>query len=129
MGEEQGDFKLNHKKRMLRQRNLIFVQFNKFHLISYRSSTWVQLTLVSLRCHAPQNSWSVGCQELSFIGPGCAWHHSLAHLGLEPHFSCVHVSSFSSLTGEALSLYHRSFPMSPCYKQLRSLVITHLKSL
>ncbi|KAM4900010.1 beta-mannosidase isoform 5-T9 [Sylvia borin] len=83
----QGDFKLDHNKSRVRRRNLGFVLFIKFHFITCRSSTCVQLTLSgTIQVFVPCPS-----ELLEREGPGgvslhwarCAWHHSLAvSLGL-----------------------------------------------
>lgn len=51
-----------------------------------------------------------GAEGVPSLGQGVpGTTHSLSHLGLEPHFSCVHFSSISCLTGEAVSLHHLPF--------------------
>lgn len=77
-----------------------------FHL-GTADPVWCHSGLCAMPLRTP-GSWV--SRRCPFFEPGYA--HSLAPLGLEPHFSYFHISSISCLTGEALSLYHRGFSIS-----------------
>lgn len=109
----QGNFKLDHNKSRIKQRNMIFVPVITVHFITRWFSSWIQLSLSSVARVVVPGSLGL----LAMWGPNAEPSRpgvrlaQLSYMDFEPHFWCVHVSSVSCLTGEALSLY--DFPVSP----------------